>query len=474
MIDPLALKQSLYVKDLYKEMLEDYPLLCLYEDYVKGEHALKFATQKFRNVFGGLFKEFADNYCPRVIETLSAYTSVKEIEASDEAQSKVLEEMLESVRFDAMQIQVHEDAFKFGNSYLVAAETQGGTQRLYRQDPRLFRVLYDPENPEQILVAVKVWRTLQNSWRLNIWFTDDGGAAHCYRYATLPKGDFKIEDYTVPSSLSDYFPSTDNPIIPLGTGMPVFHIAHSPDTVGYGVSALRDVIPLQNALNKGCCDLLVGMEFYALPQRWATGIEGNWDEDGNPKPLAVGGADRLWWTENENANFGSFTAGSLDQYLGVLEGWRMEISRVSRIPPHHLFTNTGNYPSGEALKTAESPLLAKVAKLQTLWGNVWEDIGNYLLSVNGYADPSVEVCWRDVTPRSRKEEAEADNTEVDTAARKLTLGVTRAQVLGELGYDDQQVQDFLAEYTAQQDANLKRLEQEMALRSTNPFAAYKG
>ena len=41
----------------------------------------------------------------------------------------------------------------------------------------------------------------------------------------------------------------------------------------FGMSELRDVVPLQDALNKTLLDMLVGSESQALPQRYALGLE---------------------------------------------------------------------------------------------------------------------------------------------------------------------------------------------------------
>src|SRR5687767_4956981 len=40
----------------------------LYLDYYNGLHRLAFATEKWRTQFGTLFKAFADNLCPAVVD----------------------------------------------------------------------------------------------------------------------------------------------------------------------------------------------------------------------------------------------------------------------------------------------------------------------------------------------------------------------------------------------------------------------
>ena len=38
------------------------------ERYYNGQHDLTFATEKFQNAFGSLFREFALNMCPAIVD----------------------------------------------------------------------------------------------------------------------------------------------------------------------------------------------------------------------------------------------------------------------------------------------------------------------------------------------------------------------------------------------------------------------
>jgi hypothetical protein len=64
----------------------------------------------------------------------------------------------------------------------------------------------------------------------------------------------------------------------------------------------------------------------------------------------------------------------LTQYVEVMENHRAEIARVSGTPLHYLFITRGDFPSGEAMKSAEARFTSKVEKLQGSWGNQWEDL----------------------------------------------------------------------------------------------------
>ena len=40
------------------------------ERYYKGDHDLSFATEKFQNAFGSLFREFARTACPAIVDAV--------------------------------------------------------------------------------------------------------------------------------------------------------------------------------------------------------------------------------------------------------------------------------------------------------------------------------------------------------------------------------------------------------------------
>src|SRR5688500_4182343 len=59
-----------WLRRLEKELDDRQASLKLYGDYYEGDHRLAFASEKFRVAFGTLFKEFADNWCPLVVDAV--------------------------------------------------------------------------------------------------------------------------------------------------------------------------------------------------------------------------------------------------------------------------------------------------------------------------------------------------------------------------------------------------------------------
>jgi hypothetical protein len=226
--------------------------------------------------------------------------------------------------------------------------------------------------------------------------------------------------------------------------IPVFHFGNNARVGMYGKSELTDVIPLQNALNKSVADMLVGMEFQAWPQRWVTGLEVQIDSaTGKPIKPWEPGADRVWTVGASDAKFGQFDPAGLEQFIKVQEAFRLEIARVSRTPLHYLMPMTGQWPSGESLKTAESAFTSKVKRRQIAFGNVWEDVMRFALRVEGREVTShLSALWADPTPRS-------DMDQVKIAELKAKLGVSQDQNLRELGYSDEEIERMKDEKQAE-------------------------
>ncbi|MCV4684362.1 phage portal protein, partial [Escherichia coli] len=59
--------------------------------------------------------------------------------------------------------------------------------------------------------------------------------------------------------------------------IPVFHFANNPGIGNFGSSELEAVMPIQDGMNKAVLDMLVAMEVSAYRQRWAAGIEIQFD-----------------------------------------------------------------------------------------------------------------------------------------------------------------------------------------------------
>lgn len=387
--------------------------------YYRGRQPLAFAGEKFREAFGKHFRAFAENNCPRIIATVKDRLIVDGFQSVGENASPSIDTaMVEIWRRNRMKVrakQVHQDALIEGDAYVIAWPDSNGQAILYPNRAEMIAVLYDDEQPGWIVQAAKVWEGRDKRVRVNLFYPDRIEKYVSQQARTAGAGSMNPDSF-VPAQVDGEEWPLPNPY----DKVPVFHFANRASIGEKGVSELEEAMPLTDALNKTNADTVIAEEFYAIRQRWATGIEDPASFQGKPKPGGV------WAVESNDVKFGEFNASDIEQYVTVGDMWRKSIARVTRTPDHHF--SGGTAPSGESLKMLEAPLLAKVVDAQDSWGMVWGDVMRFTLRIEGAENPlEVETIWRDTTPRNDKEA-------VEIATEKRGLGVSENQSLRELGY----------------------------------------
>jgi hypothetical protein len=425
--------------------------------YYRGVHRLVFASEKWRNAFGYIFQQFADNLCPTVVNVLVDRLQLTQFEADDnatEAHVDAANQLWEANKMDVRAGEVMKTAVKCGDSYLLVRldprDPEKKRIRFYPQNPWNIAVEYDPEDHEVILWGAKLWRLPNGRHRIVLYFPEGE-----YHFITKNK-----EAYDgVPEKSEAWEPF---PMIETGVNyelkdesepqrVPIFHFANDAECGGLGVSELANVLPLQDLLNKSVMDMAVAMEFVALPQRYATGIEIAIDpESGEAQVPFEPGVDKVWATESENVKFGEFPAADLTKMVSVQDGLRVEIARVSGTPLHHFMLHSGEAPSGEALRALEARLIKKAMDRQGAFGDVWEAIFAYALALLGQEDVTLCAKWTDPAPISDKELAET------VKIKKVDIGISQKQAWRELGYTEEEIEKMEGEKEEEAEATAEQ------------------
>lgn len=431
------------------------------ERYYRGTHDLAFATDKFINAFGTLFREFALNMCPAVVDAVRDKLVVTEFGVEEAAGGEVATEawrIWQANRMGKRSGEIHKEAIKNGNAYAIVWPDASGKVTIYPNKAANCMVVYDDETPGRVLWAAKYWKGGDGKYRLNLFYPD-----RVEKYIAKRKAEPQLEPRNVtaeatvtPPSIvlpeaKDFEPTAESPIVrnPYGI-VPVFHFANNSDIGGVGTSELATAIPVQDALNKSVLDMLVAMEFAAYRQRWAAGIEIEFDEKtGAPVPPYKAGIERLWITENPDAKFGDFEATDLEQFLKVKESFRVDIAAATGTPLYYLMQISGDFPSGEALKKSETRFINKVRDRMESFGQVWEDVMSFALLIEGKRDVRLFTNWEDPAPLS---EAEM----LLNLLTKSQIGVPAEQLWMEAGYGEADITKMLAAKAAAADAAARR------------------
>ena len=423
----------------------------LYRDYYRGYHRLAFTTDKWRSEFGLMVKGVADNLCPRVVDTLvdrleiTGFTGPQETRAAD---------IWKQNRLDLRSGEVHKEAAKQGDAYLLVWPDALGEPIFYLNTADQMVVRYSQEVPGKIVYAGKVWIGEDERGYATMYYPDriekyitrtkvrDGGVLpekgtrEFWDQRRVVVGVEAVPDSEEMAEVEEEWPLPN----PYGK-VPIFHFANDAGLGEYGKSELHDVVPLQDILNKDLADRLITQEYHSYPQRYAIGLAPEMTVNpttGEETPKEpVTGPNRLWWTENENAKFGQFDSASLEGFISIAENDRMEIGRVSGTPQHHLVP-TGTPPSGDALRTMEAPLTQKVDDRKDSWGATWEDAMEFAVALpDGDGDEIELTCvWKDKSSVSPTEKA-------NEMVLWQTLEVPIQRIWRELGFSKEDIAEML-------------------------------
>jgi hypothetical protein len=454
--DPLADLKAIHARLTEGDRTARYTK---YRNYYDGNQGLEFATKKFANTFGSMFAAFAYNRSAAVVDAIADRLQLTgfDLEGTDQSgEGESSETEAEAVmvdiakiwngnRMDRKQGEVHNESLKTGDAYTIIwpelQEDNTWLPRIYVNKAGSVSVVTDVETG-RTLSAAKAWQItsgpFEKFWRLTLYFETG-----IYKFIStakkdeLPKaaGDYVPYDPTTEGGQPEPWP-VPNPFLQV----PVFHFANNAYTGEYGRSELRDVIPIQDALNKASMDLLVAMEYGAFRQRYVTGMGMGIPDPITgkvPSPFKMGPGEV--WSGPAGATFGDFDVTDLNQFLRVGADYDAKISNVARIPAHWLTMTMENPPSGEALKTAEAPFVAKLKDRQIAFGNVWEDVfslGLRMINPNRVVT-NLKAVWQSAELRSEREVAEV-------AVIKSAAGVPDEKLWAEMGYTASEIAEFKA------------------------------
>lgn len=399
--------------------------------YYDGRHRLNFASIKFRNKFGQRLQTLVDNHCSAVVQApVSRLEIVNFYDESGGITSEDFWAIWKASGMPAAQKDLYRQAFIAGVGYVSVWPPDGRRARFYVEDSRTIAEVYD--DAENLLFIAKRWIGRDGKTQfLNLYYPD------------------RIERFIARAPESVTFePRPEEPVIsnPFGV-IPFFKIALPSER-----SFLHDVIPLQDALNKQFCDLMVAGEYNSVRQRYVTGLQLEIDEETQKPVVPFQFDEQLWATNAETAKFGEFSDTALEQFISAKRDVREEIAFVTGIPMHYLTPSTNSFPSGEALRRAEARFISLLQEMQLRFSTgigtamrfaalisqtVPVAVGQQLAN----SEP-VDIEWQDVAPISQTEMLEQ-------ALLKQQLGFPLTKILEDLGYNENEIAAILRDKASQ-------------------------
>lgn len=422
----------------------------VYWDYYHGNHRLRFASAKFRETFGGLFAEFADNACRKVVDVVNSRLRVT------------------GFNVDPRVSEGDEDAWTWWQASHMDEKSRIAHRASMIGEEAAAGVWWGPDGMPQIVVmdptevvvqmsddgvtreaAMRQWVTPSGDVRTVVYTPDfvwkfRGGDNHAWQQqhdqflraydrpgggAGRPGvGSLIIPGNYLRSAAGWIADITEGEAWPLPNVLgvvPVVPLVNRSRINGDGESELRDIIPVQDALNKTVLDAMVNSEFTAFSQRWYIGTVPK-DALGNPTAPFPTGAGLLAYSEDPQAKFGEFRENSGTHLKDLVETLVGHLAFLSDVPGHYFSGLRGTqFPSGDALRAAEAGLTSKAREKGASFGEAWLEVIRLCYLVRGRAKDlkkaqaaTAECLWMDPEEFTRSESAH-----LDALAKMIPLGV---------------------------------------------------
>lgn len=430
-----------------------------YRDFYSGDHPTLLTQRQAAYLNVSLESTFSYNHCPIVVDSLVERLRVTGFSAGqDAALSETLWDWWNANRMDAQQILAHTYAARDGLSF-VLVDWDADNQRpgfyvneAWNGDSGVKVHWAGPIFPGQrILFASKRWRVefegdgkeIDTYRRLNIYYPD---RIEKYRSGSDAEGEW--EPHWDESDDQNLWPMpwVDDQGEPLGVPVVVFLNKQS------GVSELKDVLPLQIAINKLLVDLLAAadVEGFGIFTKTGGGLV--------QSPQVFPGA--FWQDTDPAASWGKLPGAEMTGLLQSLDRLTQAVAVVTRRPLSYFTAQATT--SGEHLKQLESGLINTAKAAQVTFGNSWEDLMNIALRLaQAFGGVPVPASAIDVSTEWADPESRNEGEHTATVLAKFEKGVIDdMQALRELGYDAETVKVIM----------LRKELEKLRRMQANPFA----
>lgn len=476
-----------YVDALVAARKAEYAKVRTYRDYADGDHQ-DYMTDEQRILLVGEDGAGNPNTAPELrinistpildaetdrLEVKNIAVTVEDNEALSDELSGLVWDRWQASRMDEGQQNVHFGACRDANSYIVdywddkSEQVRLAFNRAYDGDSSGTEMLYQDDDPNQPICAVKIW-TVQRPvvgnasvgrvQRKNVYYEDHvekwintnaEGVFSAAAWRPLQQGDPDWEDGLLSGTFTDAYGNQYAAAFQWWTdtgqeggeplGIPVFHFRHQGRGSAYGRSTLADVVPgVQDSINIASLSLLAATVLNGSKVTTATNFDPSSTSTLSVYPGAI-----LYNTQD--GTFGQLSETDLRQLIEVKDSLIKDAATLTSTPLS-FFNLTGVVPAEGTQKQLEISLLAKTRRNQTSFGNSYEDAVRMLLKLEAVYGSEVtlsledidaldiSVEWEDANPRN---EAEV----LDGAIRRhKELQTPREVAWSEAGYSPDEIE----------------------------------
>ena len=387
-----------------------------YFDYYDGDQPVLYTVSRLEEIFKGLDAVFTENWCAVVVDSVKDRINLESI-ITPEGTEAEWEALWSESQLGLESDDVHESALIAGEAFVLVWPDENKTVQAYFNDPRLVHVFYDPENPRRPRFGAKWWIDDDELLRMTLYYPD-----RLEYYRSKNKAE-NVNDYKALYPMDP--PSLKNPY----GEIPVFHFRTAQRKAK---SDLKNVVPIQNGINKLLADMMVAAEYGAFKQRF---IISNTEIQGKLKNAP----NEIWDLPagdgiGQQTQAGQFDATPLDNYLKAIENLSTAVSSITRTPKHYFFS-IGSNLSGEALTAMEAPLNKKAQDRIDRFVPVWQSVARFMLKVSGN-----EVNEAEIRPVFEDPESVQPFTEAQAIQMLTAAGMPLISAVRHLGWKDQEIE----------------------------------
>jgi hypothetical protein len=193
-------------------------------------------------------------------------------------------------------------------------------------------------------------------------------------------------------------------------------------------------------LNKSDVDLIAAADAAGFRLLYVTGVPPQYDAAGTEKTITVQPGKMMRFSEA--AGVGSIEPMDMTQLIKTAGYWTIAIAGTSRMPQYLFHPIGADQPSGESLRMQEMGLVAKCKRKHAVFGNAWEDVlylsrrlWNLYRPGEQIPDGRVQTQWAEV-------ETKDEMALMESLVQKQTLSVPNEQLWQEMGYTQDQIEEF--------------------------------
>lgn len=345
----------------------DIDRLAIYRDYASGRHVDPTSVEQRKLLQRQNDHDVADNVCQLILNTTASRLHLERWSVdpvSSEGPRDQVQAFLDRLalvnRLGRLQHETHFAQLRDGNAVIsLGWNNQRKSVRLARETwwdgtDGVFIAYTADGDPEWAVKEFTDRDPLKPTTmitRRTIYFPD-----RICRY--VEQGGWR--EYVTPTqpAVSSWLKKDDAPL-----GIPFVHFPNgsSVSDSWYGQSDLVGLIGLQDDLNMLQHDLSAAALHAGFQMLWGTGIPPS-----TRLKVAPGGMMR---TDAPEARFGTFPPGDMSR-LAEVHAYKRQTMSINSGTPLHVITG-GDWPSGEAILRAETPLVDKVERLASVAGPQW-------------------------------------------------------------------------------------------------------